>query len=61
MKNSELIAGRDDILSGYPSAMQPDMTAYMVVNGSINEMINIQKNNIFQDAFRERVAQGMSK
>lgn len=61
MKNSEPIAGGDDILSGYPSAMQPDMTAYMVVNGSINEMINIQKNNVFQDAFRERVAQGMSK
>jgi hypothetical protein len=31
-----------------------DMTAYMVVNGHINNKINIQRENIFMEAFQKR-------
>ena len=51
MANTTLIAQGDGVIDTYPSVMQPDITAYMIVNGSINEMINMQKNNIFQNYF----------
>lgn len=61
MDNSSLITLWDDVLQAYPSVLQPNMTAYMVVNGSINELINTHKNNVFQTAFHERVAHGLRK
>ena len=45
---------QDNYIESLPNDLKPDLTSYMVVNGSINKQINLDKNNIFLKAFKQR-------
>lgn len=44
----------DPYIQQLPDKLKPNLTSYMVVNGSINKLINIDNNNIFLKAFEQR-------
>lgn len=55
--SKQIIETQDIYIKNLPKKLQPKLTGYMVVNGSINKRINIENDNIFLDAFTKRKEQ----
>jgi hypothetical protein len=61
MLSEQIATTQDPYIKNLPEKLQPKLTSYMVVNGSINKRINIEDDNIFLDAFTKREEQWFIK
>lgn len=52
--SEKCIDNQDPYIQQLPDKLRPNLTSYMVVNGSINKRINLDHDNIFLKAFQQR-------
>lgn len=56
--SQQCVDNQDQYIQQLPNKLRPNLTSYMVVNGSINKRINIDNDNIFLKAFQQREKNG---